>query len=208
MNRRLLHAAVLVTGTLAGCGVPAPGTKATVTPEVAVDLGTSDQAGRSLKRMDIDQLDASIRAVTGIAWNEVVDRKTVMLFDKLSGSLGKPDYQSSTDEDLTPGLLFQKFLSDAATMTCTTLVEAERHGGDRFLVAVDLGDAPDNGAGVRIDANLSAALLRFHGHAATPEDLEPWRWLFDSVYADTGDTAAAWRSVCVGLMTHPAFYAY
>jgi hypothetical protein len=205
----LLALAALTTAT--GCGVPAPGAKATVDPTTEVGLGTDQGAGRSLRRMDIDQLDASLLALTGLSWTEVVDDETVSLFEKLSGSLGKPDFKASTEEDLSPGLLFQKFLGDAAIAVCGQLVEKERTpGGERhLLVSSTLADTPDDGAD-RLDADLRRALLVFHGRnvEAGSTELRRWRWLFDGTYADTGSTAAAWNVVCVALITHPAFYAY
>lgn len=190
------------------CGQAPPAVQ--VTPTEAVDLGSTAMVGRSLKRMDIDQLDASLVQLTGVRWTEVVDGETVALFEELSGSLGKPDYQASTDEDRTPGLLFEKFLDDAARKTCRELVAREQSPGAedrRFLVHAQLIDRPGTGDAA-IDANLSEALLRFHGHRATDEERAAWRGLFDAVHDATGDTAESWRAVCVALLTHPSFYGY
>jgi hypothetical protein len=195
---------------LLACG-PSPGAPVTFEAPTDVDLGTDQGTGREPRRMDLDQLQASILAVTGVAWTEVVDGETVDLFTRLSGSLGKPDYKAATEEDLTPGLLFQKFLADAAQATCAAMVDRERAtGGTRhLLVSSTLLDTPASGA-ARIDADLTRALLVFHGREAPAGSTEHarWRWLFDGAYADTGSTAVAWTTVCVGLLTHPAFYAY
>jgi hypothetical protein len=174
-----------------------------------VDAPVSADAGRPMRRMDIDQLNASIRAATGgIGW----EINGVDQLEDLAGTLGRPDYAESTNEDLSPGLLFQKFLDDAANAVCEELVATEAVGGasNVFLVHVTLNDtslsAPD-----KVQSNLQAALLRFHGHALEDGDpqLESWRWLFDTTVDVTGgDTLAGWRSVCIGLITHPDFAMY
>ena len=57
---------------------------------------------------------------------------------------------------------------------------------------------------------MSALLLRFHGRAVPVGDpeLEPWVGLFDDIYATTGQPELGWRTVCVGLFTHPDFYSF
>lgn len=197
---------------LSACGTSTvqPG-QASLTPTVQADADPHEQVGRGWRRMDIDQLAASLSRVTGVTWTEVVDQQTVDLFERLSGSLGKPDYQSSTDEDLSPGLLFQKFLDDAATMTCGTLLERESTPSPdhHLMVHAGLDDRPDD-ADDAIRANLSAALLAFHGRPVGPQDeaLAPWHWLFTTVLDGGDDTRAAWRTVCVALILHPDFSAY
>lgn len=149
--------------------------------------------GRDRKRMNIDQVAASIERLTGQSWRELDSSgEQVLLFDQLSGSLGKPDYLAATEEDLSPGLLFQKFLDDAARSTC---MAASRVAGAPALVVEE-----DE------EENLSALLLRFHGHDIPAGDarLEPWMALYEvSTTPETG-----WALVCVGLITHPDFYTY
>lgn len=181
---------------------------ATLTPVAETPLAVEQSPGRSWRRMNIDQLRASMeQASGGIGWTEEQDGEAVQLFDALSGSLGKPDYLSATEEELAPGLLFQKFLSDAADSIC------------RELVAVDPGRAeptlfvyagPEDTDPAAIDANLRAALLRFHGRRLAEGDpaLAGWHTLLERVYADSGDMSLAWRAVCVGLYTHPDFYSF
>jgi hypothetical protein len=166
-------------------------------------------AGRPMRRMDIDQLNASLRAVTGgIGW----EVNGVDQLEDLASTLGRPDYDQSTAEDLSPSLLFQKFLDDAANAACQELVDREATGSpdNVFLVHVTPQDTslsnPD-----AVTANLQGALLRFHGHALDAADpqLEAWRWLFDTTVEVTGgDTLAGWRAVCIGLVTHPDFAMY
>lgn len=168
---------------------------------------------RQRRRMDLDQLDATIRTVTGgIGWTETRGGREVSLLDELAQTLGKPDYLQITDEDLEPSAMFQKFLDDAARSVCLALMEAEatRPSAERvFFVHAEVTDtlAEDRSA---VLENLQYLLLRFHGRklAADAPELEPWSWLVQSAEHVTNDQAEVWRTVCVGLMTHPDFYTY
>lgn len=190
---------------------PAPTAPApTVTPGGSGELAPA--ASRSLRRMNIDQLDASMRRATGgVGW---VDGNGNDLFSQLAGTLGKPDYLQRTREDLDPSPIFQKFLDDAARSVCDRLVREEgaRPPAARVLftrVPPDhLEGEPDPPAAV--DANLIALLARFHGRkldASAPE-LDGWRWLYRSAYQVSRSPQSSWRTVCVALFTHPDFYLY
>ena len=204
---------------LVGCSMDAPivttATPAPVAPRpsVAADpigLATPPDAAipaRSKRRMRIDQLDASIRAATGFTWN----LNGTNQFEALAGSLGVPDYVERVTIDRDAGLLFQKFLDDAANSVCDDLVEAEFQGRSSvFLTHVELDDTvATNPEGV--DDTLRAAVLRFHGYRIPEGDpqLDTWRFLFEGALSVTGnDTRAAWRTVCIGLIVHPDFYQY
>jgi hypothetical protein len=164
--------------------------------------------GRDVKRMNIDQLGAAITHVSGgLQWTDEEGNNN---FDVLYGTLGGVDYLYSTVEDLSPSIIFEKFLKDAAAAVCTELVALEADGGGQvFLVDVDLGDTWESSS-ERIEANLRHLLLRFHGSRLTDQDLgvQPWSDLWRSVYSGTEDTHLAWRAVCVGLIRHPNFYTY
>ncbi len=202
---------------LAGCGQPEPEpivappldpATASVDPVGEVELPQAAGPSRPFRRMDVGQLDASIRAVTGgIGWDDGDDSQ----LQELAATLGVPDYLGTTHEDLEPSLLFLKFLDDAANEVCDELLERESDlgPGNVFLVDVTLLDTVENHREA-IEANLSRALLRFHGRSLQPGEagLEPWVWLFESAAHVTGSTSDAWRTVCVGLLTHPDFYTY
>lgn len=172
-------------------------------------IHVGDEPSRLRNRLTIDQLNTSIRRVTGgIGW-EVggVDQ-----FEVLAPSLGVPDYATSTQEDLEPSALFQKFLGDAARFVCSEL--STRATREAELAQVLLGevevddDLTTNEAGVM--ANLSRLVLRFHGQSLDVDspELQRWRWLFESSHAIEGEPMQAWNLVCVGLITHPDFYTY
>lgn len=191
---------------LAGCGEPAEPSVASTT-EVEV---VPDALSRQRRRVNVDQLKAAMeQASGGIGWTEEQDGETVDLFDQLALTLGRPDYLASTEEDLVPGLLFQKFLDDAAKSICTDLLAAEQSRAEServFLVHADLDDAPGSDA---VRANLAHALLRFHGRqvdAASPE-LDAWAELHADAMAYS-DAEQSWRLVCVALYTHPDFYGF
>lgn len=168
---------------------------------------------RQRRRMDLDQLDAAIRKVTGgIGWTEQRGNTEVNLFEELASTLGKPDYQQITDENLDPSAMFQKFLDDAARAVCDELFEEEarRNEAQRtFFVhaqpTTSYRDHPE-----AVEQNLRALLLRFHGKklAAGAPELEPWKWLFESAEHVTDDQPTVWRTACIGLFEHPDFYTY
>lgn len=186
-----------------------------------VDLGT--QPWRERRRMDVDQLEASLREVTGgIGWERMNGDGTVRTryFREYADTLGMPDYINSSAEDLSVSLLFQKFLDDAARSACRRVADREAGDGPSYeaepqgtFAPVDLtSETPPTQA--EIDAALAALLLRFHGRrvdVASPE-LEPWRALEARLQAAATETEAppkrAWEGVCVALITHPDFYTY
>lgn len=205
------RATVAVLFAMAACGAPTPTVDSHAVAEAPLQGDAS--AGRSWRRMNLDQLRASIERVSGgIGWTEEQDGVAVELFEALDGTLGKPDYLSATEEDLSPGLLFQKFLDDAATQVCARLVAAEpgRAAWERtLLVDVTLDDTPTSNPAA-IEANLRQALLRFHGRSVPAGDpsLAPWTALLEAVYSNHHDMAPAWQAVCTALIVHPDFYRY
>lgn len=160
------------------------------------------------RRMDIDQLDASMQRVVGLAWEDSAGRNQ---FVELASTLGKPDYIDSTQEDLTVSLLFQKFLGDAARDVCERRADGEADGDlEPLLMSHVTAETTVETDAAAVDANLAELLLRFHGQSVAPDSdrMNPWRWLFTSTVHVTEDPVLGWRAVCVGLLTHPDFYSY
>ena len=202
--------ALLTLLSLSACDDRVPITEVPVDPgdPRPVDLGTGP--ARPRRRMDIDQLDQSLRSVTGgIGW---VDSSGRDLFAANAETLGVPDWVSFTNEDLEASALFVKFLDDAARSACTTLIDRDAMAtpADRifFVHAEPAAMLPADQAA--IDQNLAYLLLRFHGRriALGSEELVPWRGLFESARGATDDANVAWRTVCVALIDHPDFYTY
>ncbi|MCB9595346.1 MAG: hypothetical protein H6719_21685 [Sandaracinaceae bacterium] len=190
-----------------------------------VDLGTAPWRAR--RRMDIDQLDTSIRAVTGgigwEAWSTPTDGAPFVrerYFDTYRDTLGVPDYINSSTEDLSVSLLFEKFLDDAARDVCARLAAREAGSGRVYdgdaqgVFAPAIVESPDN-TPAEVSEALANLLLRFHGRSLEPTDpqLAPWIDLHGRLVAATADAdppapQRVWGGVCVALITHPDFYTY
>lgn len=187
----------------------APGPNVGLTPPQA----PPERVLRSRKRMELEQLSKSLKQVTdGIGWTEMRGNTEVDLFDDLGSTLGRADYIQITQEDLEPSAMFQKFLNDAARSVCARLLDREMRAplGQRILIVQSSPSDKIETRPERINADLQAAILRFHGRslASDAPELESWRWLFRSAEHVSGDPVEAWRAVCIGLITHPDFYTY
>ena len=227
MNRLILILAALLA--LAGCDGSVPIDHEDHRFEDGEDVDLGAQPWRERRRLDVDQLDASIREVTGgIGWESWRDtgggnwEVSERYFQSFGDTLGVPDYINSTSEDLTVSLLFEKFLDDAARDVCRRL--ADREGGEGraydgdaqgVFAPVDVSTPSAELADADRDQALSNLLLRFHGREVEPasEQLQPWRDLHGRLAAvaaadDSIPPRRAWEGVCVALMTHPDFYTY
>jgi hypothetical protein len=172
-----------------------------------------DEGLRGRRRMDIDQLDASIQRVTGgIAWTEGAGAGGDNLFVELASTLGKPNFLDATQEDLSVSLLFAKFLGDAARSVCDKLVQSELSAAasERVLMVAVSPETTTAEDAAAVEANMRYLLLHYHGQdlAAGDASLSQWSWLFESALHVSGDPAVAWQAVCVALITHPDFYSY
>lgn len=207
-----MKAILILPFALFGCGGDDDGTQLPLDETAETDLtpdGASGQGIRSRRRMDIDQLSRAItRATGGIGWTawDGTDR-----FQLLARTLGKPNYTDLTAEDLTPSLLFEKFLDDAARSVCDGLVAREWAGGAEsvLLAHVTVTDTVET-APAAIRENLAALILRFHGrrHDTQAAAIDPWVDLHRDSTLASGDPLGGWRAVCVALIVHPDFYSY
>ena len=218
-----LLSVLLVGGLLSACTTEPPDPGVPDLPDPVVDqldpLGSgqlvpdppaANEGIRNRRRMDLDQLQAAISTATGgIYWG--MDEGTYK-FRSLAQTLGAPDYLDITTEDLSPNMLFQKFLGDAARNVCDQLIDRELQSAENdrlFLVHVAEGDTlesnPDG-----VEDNLRYLMSRFHSRQVDSGShlLNPWTWLFESSLHVTDDPPSAWRTICVGLITHPDFYSY
>jgi hypothetical protein len=213
----------VMPATEPGHGLPEPEDRAVeVGEDTAADLVRPDVPpppvvveipGRARRRMNLDQLNASIRQVTGgVGWTERRNNVEIDLFEELSATLGKPDYVQSTHEDLEPSALFQKFLDDAARSVCAATVAADRvrPEADRALMRFIAPDADPATERAATTANLQYVLRRFHGRNLRLDDgnLEAWRWQLEATVFSRVAPADAWGAICVALLTHPHFYTY
>ncbi len=166
---------------------------------------------RSRRRMNLDQIQASIVKLTGISdWVA----SNANLFEEYATPLGRPDFESSVLEDLEPGLLFEKVLGDFVRYICPLVVESDAESSPEervFITEAGLTDTFDSAPDL-IEKNLQSLLLQYHANYipfGSPE-FEPWLTLFD-VGTNDGDEAKpldGWTLVCSGLLSHPNFYSY
>ncbi|MDP6944780.1 MAG: hypothetical protein QF464_11570, partial [Myxococcota bacterium] len=78
------------------------------TANLAPDAPEPEPGIRHRQRLDLDQLDRALETATGFRWTH--DNGDQSMLDTLAATLGKPDYIQTTIEDVTPSLLFHKFL--------------------------------------------------------------------------------------------------
>ena len=211
---RLPVMAVLALALSFGCGAvensePVPVTTTVVGEGDVVGVQSLEPDGRDRRRLDLDQIDASILAATGFGW---VDDEGRNRFDQLASTLGRADYRNTTQEDRTPSLVFQKFLADAAHSVCGKLVQTDssRPSVDRiFFLHAEIGDTVKANHDA-VEDNIRHLLLRFHSRVVEPgsDTLDGWLWLHESAGFVSANPNLAWNAVCVGLITHPDFYSY
>ncbi|EYF03332.1 hypothetical protein [Chondromyces apiculatus] len=184
--------------------------------------GALQGTSRSVRRMTIDTLQASMRRVAG---NDIAGNPILWRFNNRDGfsdaafgkALGRPDFQSSTEEGTVSNALYVKFVGDAARDICTQMAKND-------LVRLDAGTralfpaAPVDGSATeaQITANLQYLVLRFLGLrvAASDELLPALRGVYDagveSVASPAGSeltpAAEGWRGVCVALFESPLFH--
>ena len=177
------------------------------------EMPEADEGVRDRRRMDIPQLDAAMQVASGgIGWTEIRDGgEVVNLFERLAPTLGVPDYIERMSLDLTPSVVFEKFLGDASRSVCSAMVGREMNGpGERILMkhVTDEDDWESNPSAV--DRNMRYLLLRFHGrnYITGDQEMEPWLWLFRTSMHDGSEPPLAWHTICVALYTHPDFYSY
>lgn len=219
-----------------GCGSenaksPPPG--ATEPPTVGADQSTQtapdDLSGsalpgpaRGVRRMRIDTLQAAMARVAGndvygnpIIWN--VSGKDGFSDGAFGKALGRPDFQTSTDESGVSNALYLKFVGDAARDICTQMAKNDMKRTDASS-RVLFPKAPVDGSATdaQITENLQYLVLRFLGFRmdATDHFITNLRGVYDAgnavVPVANGSelTAAAegYRGVCVALFESPLFH--
>lgn len=179
--------------------------------EVVLNPPPLEPGPRSLKRVNLDQLQSSIIVTTGLK-NWVANTKN--LIEKNAAPLGRPDYETSVMETLQPGLLFDKLLGDSAREICPLLIEKEKTApkDDRIFIKYAAIEDTMSTAPELIEKNMRMLLLRFHGTylPAGSKQLEPWLTLFETATNDTESPEAldGWSVICTTLIVHPDFISY
>ena len=173
------------------------------TPSVGTVPDMPEEAGpatRKRKRMTIKQVRDSMESITGgVRWGE----GELSDWDTYASTLGVADYQTRTSADLTPSVLFQKFLDDAAVQTCAQWLANPSSSFHHI-------DDPASTERSQVRANVSGARWRIQGRPIDEDDLivDAYVDLWADVYRSTESTEEAWNTVCVALFTHPDFFMY
>lgn len=220
--------------------VAAPPASALPAEHPAVPVGdpvsSDDRVGRAPRRVNVEQLRASLLAATGFTWvasRRVFDPDSPSGFSQLpdadmlealAATLGRPDYVTSTSESIEPAVTFAKLAGDAARSACRAAVNADVEGKAPPPRILRHATAHDTLASNRaaVEKNLSYMALRFWGRVIAPGDAElaPLVMLFErastasaGVDANGAKRAAStsvdgWRAVCIAMATDPQFLTY
>lgn len=137
------------------------------------------QSSRQARRMSHLQLQRSVQAALGTTWRE----DGLDLLAALGPTLGNPDYEEITEENLDASPLYVKFMEDLSNAICAEVP----------LSVLAPTSTPQ--------ANVASLKLRLHGERLEPSDpsLTPLVEL---------EKAAGMRAVCVALLAAPEFYLY
>lgn len=183
---------------------------------------------RSMKRLTVDMLTDSQSVVAGEDADGTPIRWTVKVgpqeYDALhpsvlGGTLGKPDWKEVTEEGAVPTALYSKFMDDMARDVCEKMATADLQRTDaseRTLIRESGLDETADGVGAddsALRANARYLLLRFLAQRVDTDD-QAVTDLVDLFHAGAdaataGQPAAeGWFTVCVALMTSPAFHLY
>ena len=236
----LLFAALFASAFLPACSGGEPGTKEkdppagepwehpTVTAEAGSQPGPVDvfggqrpSAGRSVRRMPIDTLQAAMTRVAGndingnpIEWK--VNGKNGFSDAAFGKALGRPDFQASTEENGVSSARYLKFVGVAARDICYQMTKNDlkrTNAGERALFP----KAPADGSATAAQKteNLQYLVLRFLGFRLPGTD--PMITALQDVF-DAGEAASVkegaeltpaaegWRGVCVALFESPLFH--
>lgn len=187
-----------------------------------VDLagGPLPPPSRAVRRMTIDTLQA---AMTKVAGNDVYGVPIEWKYNGKNGfsdaafgkALGRPDFQSSTDEAGVSSALYLKFVGDAARDICSQMAKNDQIRKDPasrtlFPKAPVGGTASD----AQITENLQYDVLRFLGLRIAEGDamIVALRGVYDAGVASAvpgaqiTPAAEGWRGVCVALFESPLFH--
>jgi hypothetical protein len=171
-----------------------------------LDWGSVDEPAepathtRQLKRMTVAQVRDSMELITGgISWIDDRDSN----WDVYAETLGVADYQLRVESDLSPSVMFQKFLDDAAGATCAGWLEME----DSPFHSIE-----DTSSTEQADVRNNIIGLRWKIQGKSRDSADPvigdYETLFVKVHQRTDSTDTAWATVCVAMFTHPDFFMY
>lgn len=196
-----------------------------------------NHVGRPPRRLSVDQLRASLLAVTGYTW---VGSRTIPdpsaasgtrnvpnadMLEALAATLGRADFLTTTSHAIDPAVTFSKLASDAARVACRQSVADDVRQADasrrRLLREVEpTATLADGEPAVR--SNISYMARRFWGRslAANSGEVTGLVSVFRTasttaeerdgsrVTRPAGTPADGWRAVCIAMATDPQFLTY
>jgi hypothetical protein len=206
-------------------GDPPPTTSARGEAEpIPHDLaaGARPPRSRDVRRLRIDTLQAAMSRVAG---DDLYGKPIEWKYNGNNGfsdaafgkALGRPDFQTSTEENGVSNALYLKFVGDAARDVCMQMARNDLKRTDPQTRAL-FPRAPVDGTATdaQIGENLRYLVLRFLGLRVAEGD--PMLPLLRGVYdagvasvpdpsgAEIGPAAEGWRGVCVALFESPLFH--
>ena len=155
---------------------------------------------RRLKRMTVAQArDSMVQISGGVHWGSAEES----FWDEYAETLGVADYQLRVENDRSPSVMFQKFLDDAATATCTGWIESPE---------TNFFSIEDKASVAREDILTNIVSLRWKIQGKVKDTtlpiIEDYEALFVKAHQRTESTESAWQTVCVAMFTHPDFFMY
>ncbi|MFO0755008.1 MAG: hypothetical protein U0359_00835 [Byssovorax sp.] len=223
------HPSTSEVATTAPTTTAPPWEHPSVGAEGKAESGPGDLAGgplpppaRGVRRMRIDTLQAAMSRVAG---NDIYGKPIVWKVNGQNGfsdaafgkALGRPDFQTSTEESAVPNALYLKFVGDAARDICSQMAKNDQKRADVTTRAL-FPKAPVDGTATdpQIEDNLRYLVLRFLGLRVTGSDpmIPALRKVYDAGVASVPDPngaelskfAEGWRGVCVTLFESPLFH--
>lgn len=184
--------------------------------------GPLPPASRSVARMRIDTLQASMTAVAG---KDVYGNPIIWKYNGNNGfsdsafgkALGRPDFQTSTEESTVSNALYLKFVGDAARDICMQMAKNDLLRTDPATRAL-FPKVPVDGkeTDAQISENLRYLVLRFLGLRLPDADpmIPALRAVYDAGVASVPEPnggelpkqAEGWRATCVALFESPLFH--
>jgi hypothetical protein len=204
---------------------------------IADPVENANRVGRAPRRLSVDQLRASLLAVTGYTW---VGRRTVPdpsaptgtrtvpnadMLEELASTLGRADFLTTTSHSLDPSVTFSKLANDAARVACRQSVaeDAAQPDAARRRLLREVGPTVtlmQDEAAVR--RNIVYMARRFWGRVLAVDSAEvdalvsvfrtasttPEVREGSSVTRPAGSPVDGWRAVCIAMATDPQFLTY
>ncbi|MBK9261645.1 MAG: hypothetical protein IPM54_17800 [Polyangiaceae bacterium] len=218
-----IHLSILALVALSGCSSGDARDANTESKGTVPALDGHPIPGGGVRRLTVDELQASVPVVAGmdengnaITWTVKKGSNTYEGFSNegYGASLGRPDYVVTTAENPEPSPLYAKFARDMALDVCGKIMKAD--------LARAAGEPTTLWHMTKVDGTATAAtnqentkylVLRFLGLRLV--DGDPMLASLESVRAEAAANpkdpagnaeAQGWHAVCVALFQDPAFH--